>query len=386
MAEAHTFPRLLKRTNDAADLGHFTGTSTGATQFWDIHVEPLTDGTAAIVTIYGQLDTSNPITTREIIKEGKNQGKKNATSPLQQAIAEATSKHEKQLTRRDYGLTLEASVAARAASPMLAKVYEEQKKKVDWDHAFGQPKLDGFRCLARRNGDQITFESREGKPINSLPHLVEPLLQALPDGETFDGELYLPGTPFQRLSSWIKRLQPDSAKLQYHIYDLVETDIPFANRTEVVREALGPDGFDGLVPVKTLQMLSEDQLMQFQRDCIEEGFEGAMLRYGNSGYESGKRSASLLKVKTFFDVDYRIVGASEGRGTHVGMAIFTCEVRQGDGVTFDVLAPGTHAQKREAWENRAAWIGKMLTVKMQELTTSENPVPRFPVALRLAAK
>lgn len=372
MAEVRKFPQLLKRT------------STGAAQFWDISVEPLQDGTAAIVTTYGQVGTPNPTTTREVVKQGKNQGKKNATSPFEQAILEAASKHQKQLTRRDYGLTLEESVAARAASPMLAQVYEKHKDKVAWDKAFGQPKLDGFRCLARRTKDTVTFESREGKPILSVPHLIDPLMQALPVGETFDGELYLPGTKFQTLASWIKRLQPDSANLQYHVYDMVETEIPFAARSEVIKAAIG-DGFDGLVPVKTVQLFDEQQLMNFQRDCIEEGFEGAMLRCGVAGYESGKRSYGLLKCKTFFDVDYEIVGVSEGRGTHAGMAIFTCKVKA-SGVTFDVLAPGTHAEKRAAWMASSAYIGRFLTVKMQELTTSDNPVPRFPVALRLVPK
>jgi hypothetical protein len=32
--------------------------------------------------------------------------------------------------------------------PMLAKVYEKEKAKIDWDNAYVQPKLDGMRCLA----------------------------------------------------------------------------------------------------------------------------------------------------------------------------------------------------------------------------------------------
>jgi hypothetical protein len=69
----------------------FKRTSTGATQVWQIRVEPQDDGTAIIVTSHGQVDGKIQ-EGRDHIKQGKNPGKKNATTPVQQAIKEAESK------------------------------------------------------------------------------------------------------------------------------------------------------------------------------------------------------------------------------------------------------------------------------------------------------
>src|ERR1035437_1261890 len=71
-----TLPTLFKRT------------STGAIQEWSIGVEKNT-----IITIHGQTDGKKQ-TTHDVIKEGKNIGRSNETTPAEQALMEATSKWE----------------------------------------------------------------------------------------------------------------------------------------------------------------------------------------------------------------------------------------------------------------------------------------------------
>ena len=39
-----------------------------------------------------------------------------------------------------------------------------------------EPKWDGFRCLARRDGDEVTLTSKSGKPLGRyFPEVVEML-------------------------------------------------------------------------------------------------------------------------------------------------------------------------------------------------------------------
>ncbi len=109
-----------------------------------------------------------------------------------------------------------------------------------------------------------------------------------------------------------------------------------------------------------------------------------MLRHGREGYEAGKRSSSLLKVKLFADLDFPIVDVREGRGTHKGMAIFVCQTDKGH--HFEVTAPGTHEEKRAAWEGRDKLIGKLVTVKYQRWTTTAEPVPYIPTAVRVVQR
>ena len=49
--------------------------------------------------------------------------------------------------------------------------------------------------------------------------------------------------------------------------------------------------------------------------------------------------------------------------------------------TFSVRPVGTHEERRAMYKNGASYIGKMLTVKYQEL--SNDGVPRFPVGLHI---
>jgi len=67
-------------------------TTSGGIQTWKISVLPLADGTAMVVTTFGLLDGKQQ-RQEEHIKTGKNAGKANATTPLQQAMLEATAEH-----------------------------------------------------------------------------------------------------------------------------------------------------------------------------------------------------------------------------------------------------------------------------------------------------
>jgi predicted DNA-binding WGR domain protein len=73
-----TLPTLYKRNSNAT-----------AIQQWTISV---TDAT--ITTMYGQVGGAMQ-TTSDTVTQGKNLGKKNATTPEQQAMLEAEAQHER---------------------------------------------------------------------------------------------------------------------------------------------------------------------------------------------------------------------------------------------------------------------------------------------------
>lgn len=96
-------------------------TSTKAVQQWTISVDDTT-----ITTTYGQVGGAM-LTTSDTVTEGKNLGKKNATTPAQQAIAEAKAKWEKQ-RKKGYVEDVVAATAGKVDDvieggvlPMLAK-------------------------------------------------------------------------------------------------------------------------------------------------------------------------------------------------------------------------------------------------------------------------
>ena len=152
----YQFPTLFKKT------------STGAVQFWQMEVsEILADGETRPVgelkTIYGQYGTSSPQETRDLISEGKNPGKKNETTPVEQALKEAEAQWTKK-KKKGYVESIENAqngfideeVIKGGENPMLAETYAKQGHKIVFP-CFAQPKLDGIRCVAIVKNGQCTL-------------------------------------------------------------------------------------------------------------------------------------------------------------------------------------------------------------------------------------
>jgi len=127
-----TLPILYKKTN------------TNAIQYWKINVSGQDSCQAVgIITVeYGQLNTSSPQITRDTVMEGKNEGKKNETTPLQQALKEAKSKWIKQ-KKKGYIESLEHAqlgstdaVITGGINPMLAQKFSEQNHKINYPCFF----------------------------------------------------------------------------------------------------------------------------------------------------------------------------------------------------------------------------------------------------------
>jgi ATP-dependent DNA ligase len=66
------------------------------------------------------------------------------------------------------------------------------------------------------------------------------------------------------------------------------------------------------------------------KQFIKEGFEGAILRKDNAGYEYGysnHHSSNLIKIKPKFDSEFPVVGYTQGtKGKDVGAVIWECSV------------------------------------------------------------
>ena len=363
----------------------FKRDAKGKVQQWIIRVEPHDDGTATIITSYGKVDGAMQ-EARDHITQGKNAGRKNATTPAEQAVKEAQARWQKQKDRRHYGESVQESDGKIALAPMRAEVLQDHLDKIDWTDSSQiriQPKFDGHRCLAIIDAKmQIKLMSRGGEEIVTAPHIVEQLRSA-PPNTIIDGELYIHGVPLNKIGSFVTRAQPESAQLCYMIYDVVDTEKPFVERFDWLRRET--ESFideKQLFLSKTVEVSSLDDAYAFRDEAIGHGYEGAILRHGRAGYRSGKRSPNLLKLKMFEDADFTVVGYKPGRGPSADMAVFECVTDAG--YKFDVLAPGSHAEKRAYLEKGDQYIGKRLTTKYAGYTQTEEPVPFQPVAKNFA--
>jgi len=309
---------------------------------------------------------------------GKNVGRSNETTDVQQALLEAQAKWKKKIDK-GYFTDIKKIDTSELFKPMLANKWEDQKHKVSYP-LYSQPKLDGVRCIVKEDG----MYTRTGKPIDSAPHIfasLAPLFANDPD-LIFDGELYCDkyANDFNAIVSLVKKTKPtakdlaDSAKvIEYHIYDLPSHKGTFHERYKALNKI---PYAKHCVIVETNIVHCEDDTALLYENYVSAGYEGQMIRV-NSKYEN-KRSNSLLKDKSFIDQEYTITGVIEGNGNLAGMVgalEFDCPTATTSSF-FNASVNGGWEHLKQLWKDRESLIGQTATVKYFNLTP--DGVPRFP--------
>jgi ATP-dependent DNA ligase len=234
--------------------------------------------------------------------------------------------------------------------------------------------------LGRCEYGKVVLYSRSGIPFD-LPHITNQLSKILPNGAVVDGELYLHSVGFQTLGSWIKKAQPESANIEYHLYDMPSTGEnkegkPWVERKADLANLFAQNTFDKIYMVPSHPVANEKEVTEWHNEMtIEGGFEGAIVRLLDGVYNYGYRSYDLLKVKQFDDDEYPIVGYTNGKGKFTNCPIFSCRTKEGK--TFDVVPKGTFEYRAQLLAEGDKYIGKHMTVIY--FGKSDDGIPRFPV-------
>jgi DNA ligase-1 len=350
----------------------YAKTATGAINVWVCWVSG-----AHVVVQWGQDGGAQQQARFEC--KPKNAGRANATTAEEQAIKEAVAKWKKQVKKK-YFETPEAAGTELNLKPMLAKSFEDRKAKVTYPVDV-QPKLDGVRCFAYRRDGRVFLQSRGGDPydVEHIRSALEPCLTA--EGHVLDGELYLHGTSLQNITSLVKRPQEGSERLSYCIYD--HTFIETYNTAWQMRRTVLERWFkesapsESILPVPTVQAESEERVRALHDHYVKAGYEGAIIRTLDGVYKFGYRSSDLLKLKSFQDAEFPIVGWTVGKGKFANVPIFKCTT--GEGKEFDVAPKGTDAERLEMLRKADSLIGKQLTVRFFDWT--DERIPHFPVGI-----
>jgi len=351
---------------------------TGKTQVWNIQVIGST-----IRVSYGYQDGAVTV-NEKTITTGKNIGKKNETTPEQQATSEARSTWDKKKTG-GYAESLDdahvpgvadaAAVAAHEAIlPMLAHDYHKRGKDIKFP-CFVQPKLDGVRCIFK-NG---VLTSRQGKVFPNMEHITQDLKDV---DLVLDGELYSNTLNFQQFVGLVRKKKHNDAEKQllrqvkFHVYDCVN-DKPFSERNEAINELFSKRLYAFSEPLLTEECKSKEDLKKFHDKYVADGKEGLIIRNKDGLYQLAARSKDLQKYKEFEDAEYKVTGFTDGEGSEKGLVIWICETSAGK--SFHVRPRGTHEARAEIFNEAKDYVGKSLTVRYQELT--EEGIPRFPVGI-----
>lgn len=349
----------------------FKRRSDGGVQEWSIEVKD------ECFRVTSGIKDGSLVTSEWTVCEGKNIGRSNETDPATQASLEAKAKWQKQYDK-GYREDVGEVDNLEQFKPMLAKQWEDYRDKISFP-LYAQPKLDGMRCIVRKDG----MWSRNGKKIVSAPHIFKalaPLFAKIPD-LIFDGELYADKfkSDFNTIIHLAKQTKPtaedlaESAEhLQYHVYDLPSTKSRFAARSLTLKALIQGLKNPSIVFVQTEVIPNQAALDNLYEKWLDEGYEGQIIRV-DAKYEN-KRTSSLLKRKEFLDEEFAIVDIVEGVGNKSGMAGFAKFTRKGKEFKANVM--GDRDYCRNLLKNKKSYIGKKATVRYTNLTP--DGIPRFP--------
>ena len=211
--------------------------------------------------------------------------------------------------------------------PMLAKLQGGLPLGEGWLY---EPKWDGFRAIAFRDGNAIHIASRNSKPLERyFPDMVETLIKAMPDRSVIDGEIVIAtknGLDFDALQL---RIHPAASRVNmlakqmpstFVAFDLLAHDDldlrqqPFEERRAMLEKAFreGPHAF--VTPQTDNAEVAADWFDRFEGA----GLDGIIAKPKTVQYLEGERA--MVKVKHLRTADcvvggYRLSKGGEGVGS-----------------------------------------------------------------------
>src|SRR6185437_10236753 len=96
--------------------------------------------------------------------------------------------------------------------PMEAKSVEKLPSGDAWQY---EPKWDGFRCIAFRDGDKVDLQSKSGQPLaRYFPELVDALLRLKPKQFVIDSEIVVPVKGKFSFDDLLMRIHPAASRIK----------------------------------------------------------------------------------------------------------------------------------------------------------------------------
>jgi ATP-dependent DNA ligase len=180
-------------------------------------------------------------------------------------------------------------------------------------------KLDGFRCLAFVDGEDVFLQSRSAKPLGRyFPELVLP-----PGRYVLDGEIVVRGADgHEDFDALGQRIHPAVSRIErlavetpavYVVFDLLAHDgealleQPLSARRAALEQLLGEDAF-ATAPVELMETVST---VEEAARWLEHA-EGAIAKERSARYRPGERKGTF-KVKRVRTIDAIVVGWRPGK-------------------------------------------------------------------------
>ncbi len=211
--------------------------------------------------------------------------------------------------------------------PMEAQTRDEIPAGDQWQY---EPKWDGFRCLAFRDGDSVELQSKAGQPLaRYFPEMVEAMLSLPAKRFVLDGEIVIPIDGKLSFDDLLMRIHPAASRIKklsaetpalFIAFDLLVNELGKSYVSEILdirREALeafANKNFHG----KQIQLSPATRDMAVVKRWFKNvggGLDGVITKRRDLTYQSGARTG-MVKVKHLRTADCVVGGfryASKGK-------------------------------------------------------------------------
>jgi ATP-dependent DNA ligase len=208
--------------------------------------------------------------------------------------------------------------------PMEAKSVRDLPTGDGW---AWEPKWDGFRCIAFRDGDDIELQSKSGRPLaRYFPEVVDSVRAIGVERFVLDGEIVLPVDGELSFEHLQLRLHPAESRVRklaaeipaiLIVFDLLVTpdgesllEQPFADRRRAL-ESFVKERVDAEAPIHVSPQTTDRDTAQQWLKGIRGGVDGVMAKRMDHPYASGARTA-MCKIKRMRSADCVVGGFRYG--------------------------------------------------------------------------
>ena len=212
--------------------------------------------------------------------------------------------------------------------PMEAKIAAAIPTGPEWEY---EPKWDGFRCLAFRDGKEVELQSKAGQPLSRyFPEIVAALRQASAKKFALDGELIVPIKGRLSFDDLLERIHPASSRVatlsqkhpsQFVLFDFLVDEKgkswvsrPLEERRAAL-EAFHSRYFSNNKSVELSRATRDPAVARRWLKAMRGQLDGIVAKRIDRRYLPGERA--MLKIKTIRSADCVVGGFRYASNTHV---------------------------------------------------------------------
>jgi len=289
-------------------------------------------------------------------------------------------------------------------SCQLAKNGEDHPRKIA-GYKYLDVKLDGVRILTvidveAKTVTQYSRDGRQNDRFTDITTVLASMIPQLKQSIVLDGEMI--SRSFQDLMRQLNRKEDvDTSDARLALFDIIpladfragECLLPQVDRHELlvgmlptIQAACGDRVY--VIPKMMVDLATpegQQQFTEFNRNTVEAGYEGIMIKDPLATYRT-KRTDAWLKIKPFITVDLEVVGVEPGKPeskfNHTLGGLLCRGTDQGKSIEVMVGGGYTEELRDEIWNNRDTVIGRTVEIKGDALTRAQDGDTwslRFPV-------